>query len=173
MIKHAFPSNSTAHSCERARWTLQFGRAVPAATARTVAPMRTMKLRTYQRPSLLMTLLDSLVMSQTWVSPGAPRVTDRNRLPSRLQTLASRAVAAEGTWRAWVNYDGVRLFTCSMCMDVAREHGHPALRVIYYDDKAHLQGYGLWLRNATGAWERCELPPHAQVNFQYPSATAA
>ena len=134
--------------------------------------MQTMELRAYQRPSMLARLLDSLVMGQNWISADASRVTDRNELPCRLQTLATKAEANSGAWRAWVSYDGVRLFTSEMCMEVARKHGHPALRVVYFDDRGRLQGYGLWLRDANGAWQRCAPQVEADGGAQVHSAMA-
>jgi hypothetical protein len=90
-----------------------------------------MKLREYQPPSVLTVLLDSLVMSQDWVSDNAAQITDRSEFPSALQMVAKKAAAVAGTWRAWLSYDGVRFFTGDMSLDLAREHGCPALKLNY------------------------------------------
>jgi hypothetical protein len=119
--------------------------------------MQTMKLRAYQRPSGLELLLDSLVTSQNWVSADAPHVADRSELSSALQRLAIQASKGEGTWRAWVSHDGVRLFVTEMSMALSRERGCPALNVRYYNDQARLQSYTMWVQSTDGAWQRCAL----------------
>ncbi len=101
--------------------------------------MQTMKLRAYQPPSVVTVLLDSLVKSQNWVPADAHQVTDRSDFPSALQKIAVKAATVASTWRAWVSYDGVRFFTSEMSMELAREHGCPALKVSYYDDEGRLQ----------------------------------
>jgi hypothetical protein len=45
--------------------------------------------------------------------------------------VAKKAAAVAGTWRAWLSYDGVRFFTGDMSLDLAREHGCPALKLNY------------------------------------------
>jgi hypothetical protein len=119
--------------------------------------MQTMKLREYQPPSVLNVLLDSLVMSQHWVSASAAQITDRGEFPSTLQVVAKKAAAVAGTWRAWLNYDGVRFFTGEMSMDLAREHGCPALKVNYYNDEGRLEEASAWVRRADGRWRRCNF----------------
>jgi hypothetical protein len=121
----------------------------------TVTLMQTMKLREYQPPSVLTTLLDSLVISQHWVPPSAAQITDRSEFPSALQMTAGKAAAAADTWRAWLSYDGVRFFTGEMSLDLARRHGCPALRVNYYNDEGHLEDVSAWVRHADGKWQRC------------------
>ena len=122
----------------------------------TLNPMKTMKLRTFQQPSRLQSLLDSLVKSRNWVPAGAVRVSDRSELSSALQKLAVKVLKTEGAWRAWLGHDGVRFFTVDMSMELSRERGLAALKVSYYDDKGSLQQYGLWIQLADGAWrEAC------------------
>lgn len=118
--------------------------------------MKTMKLRTLQQPSRLESLLDSLVMSQSWVPVSAPQLTDRSDLPSALQKLAIKAVKEEGTWRAWLAHEGVRLFVAEMSLDLSRERGCAALKVRYYDEQGRLQLYSLWVQLADG-WQRCTV----------------
>ena len=117
--------------------------------------MQTAKLRAYQPPSVLTMLLDSLVISQHWVPAGAAQVTDHNEISCALQKIASKAATAAGTWRAWLSYDGVRLFTTEMSMELAREHGSPAIKVNYYNDDGRLQECSEWVRRADGVWQRC------------------
>jgi hypothetical protein len=119
--------------------------------------MQTMKLRALQQPSQLAALLESLVMSQSWVPAGAPLVTDRSELPSTLQKLVIKAVNGDGAWRAWQCHDGARLFVTEMSMELSRERGCPALTVNYYNDQGRLQYHSLWIKLATGAWQRCAL----------------
>jgi hypothetical protein len=52
--------------------------------------MQAMRLRAVQRPSRLEALLESLVMSQNWVSGGERCVTGRSDLSSAVRKL--------GTW---------------------------------------------------------------------------
>jgi len=117
--------------------------------------MQTMKLRAFQPPPILTALLDSLVISQNWVPAGAAQVTDRSEIPSALQKVANKAAIVAGIWRAWLSYDGIRLFTTEMSMELAREHGAPALKVSYYDNEGRLQEYSAWVRRADGEWKRC------------------
>jgi hypothetical protein len=117
--------------------------------------MQTIELRTFQPPRILTALLDSLVMSQNWVPAGAAQVTDRSEIPSALLRVANKAAKVAGIWRAWLSYDGIRLFTTEMSMDLAREHGAPALKVSYYDNEGRLQEYSTWVRRADGEWKRC------------------
>jgi hypothetical protein len=119
--------------------------------------MQTMKLRTYQPPSVVTVLLDSLVKSQNWVSADAHQVTDRSDFPSPLQKIAAKAAAVAGTWRAWLSYDGIRFFASEMSLELAREHGCPALKVSYYNDEGRLQEFSTWLRRAGGKWQRCSV----------------
>ena len=119
--------------------------------------MQTMNLRAYQAPSVLTVLLDSLVMSQHWVPAGAAQVTDRGEFPSALQRVANKAATVAGIWRAWLSYDGVRLFTTEMSLELAREHGAPALKVSYYDDDGRLQECSAWVRRTDGKWQRCAV----------------
>jgi len=167
-----FENNSIAPAGEPASGKLRVGGTSPEGGHRPESHMQTMELRVYQRPSMLVRLLESLVMSQHWVSAGACRVTSHSELPLRLQTLARKAEANCGAWRAWVSFDGVRLFTSEMCMDVARQYGHPALRVVYFCDRGRLQGYGLWLRGAGGEWRRCAARSESNVCLQLQAATA-
>lgn len=113
-----------------------------------------MKLRAYQRPSRLESLLDSLVKSHKWIPAQSPRVTDRSELSSALQKLAINAVNGEGVWRAWCCYDGVRLFVTEMSAELSRERGQPALKVSYYDEQGSLQAYGLWIQVADDSWRQ-------------------
>jgi len=119
--------------------------------------MQTMKLREYQPPSVLTVLLDSLVMSQHWVPDSASQITDRSEFPSALQPVVRKAATIAGTWRAWLSYDGVRFFTGEMSLDLAREHGCPALKVNYYNDEGQLEDVSAWVRRADGKWRRCEF----------------
>jgi hypothetical protein len=123
----------------------------------TVTLMHTMKLREYQPPSVLTVLLDSLVMSQNWVPVSAALITDRGEFTSKLQMVAKKAAAVAGIWRAWLSYDGVRLFTGEMSLDLAREHGCPALKVNYYNDEGRLEEVSAWVRRANGQWRRCNF----------------
>ncbi len=118
--------------------------------------METARLRSLQQPSRLALLLDSLVMSQSWVPVNAPQVMDRSGLPSVLQKLAIKAVKDEGTWRAWLGHDGVRFFVSEMSLELSRERGRAALKVRYYNEEGLLQMYSQWIRLADGAtWQRC------------------
>lgn len=119
--------------------------------------MQTMKLRAYQPPSVLTVLLDSLVMSQRWVSASAAQITDQNEFASTLQLVAKKAAAVAGTWRAWLSYDGIRFFTGEMFLELAREHGHPALKVNYYNDEGRLEEASAWVRRTDGKWQRCSF----------------
>jgi hypothetical protein len=116
-----------------------------------------MRLQAYQRPSRLELLLDSLVIAQKWVHVGADRIGDRSELPSVLQKLAMTAVKGEGTWRAWVAHDGIRLFVTEMSLDLSRERGCPVLKVTSYEDRGRLLNFSLWVQLADGAWHRCAL----------------
>ena len=119
--------------------------------------MRTMKLRTLQEPSALDALLGSIVASQHWVTPEAPRISVLRDLPSALQKLAIKAVKGDGAWQAWTSYDGIRLFVAEMSLDLSRERGFPVLKVSYYDDEAQLQKHGVWFQLTDGGWRQTSL----------------
>jgi hypothetical protein len=116
--------------------------------------MRTMKLRTLQEPSALETLLGSLVASQHWVTAEAPRISKLSDLPSALQKLTTKAIKGDGAWQAWTSYDGIRLFIAEMSMDLSRERGYPVLKVNYYNDKAQLLKYSVWVQLTDGGWRQ-------------------
>lgn len=119
-----------------------------------VTLMRTMKLRTLQEPSALETLLGSLVASQHWVTAEAPRISKLSDLPSALQKLTTKAIKGDGAWQAWTSYDGIRLFIAEMSMDLSRERGYPVLKVNYYNDKAQLLKYSVWVQLTDGGWRQ-------------------
>jgi hypothetical protein len=120
--------------------------------------MQTIKLRALQQPTRLALLLDSLVMSQSWVPMGALQVADRSELASALQKIAIKAIRDEGTWRAWLGHDGVRFFSSEMSLDMSRERGCAALKVRYYNEAGQLQLYSQWIQLADGGrWQRCAL----------------
>jgi len=120
--------------------------------------MQTTKLRVLQQPTQLTLLLDSLVMSQSWVPKGALQVADRSELPSALQKLAIKTKKDEGTWQAWLFDDGVQFFSSEMSLDMSRERGCAALNVRCYNEQGRLQQYSQWIKLADGGrWQRCTL----------------
>jgi hypothetical protein len=119
--------------------------------------MKTIKLRTLQQPSRLEALLDSLIRSQMWVPPDAPRVTDRGELPLVLQKLAAKTLKAGDAWWAWSRYDGIRFFVTEMSLELSRERGSPALKVSYYNDQGQLKRYSHWVQLSDGTWQRCSV----------------
>jgi hypothetical protein len=116
--------------------------------------MKTATLRKLQIPSRLAALLESLVTSQQWAHPGAPRLGDRADLPSVLQRLAVNALKTDGAWQAWSCYDGVRLFVAEMSLELSRERGQPALKIRYYNDQGKLQKYSHWTQLTDGEWQQ-------------------
>jgi hypothetical protein len=120
--------------------------------------MQTKKLRVLQQPTQLTLLLDSLVMSQSWVPKGAHQVADRSELPSALQKLAIRTSKDEGTWQAWLFDDGVQFFSSEMSLDTSRERGCAALNVHCYNERGQLKQYSQWTQLADGGrWQRCAV----------------
>ena len=116
-----------------------------------------MKLRTLQRPSRLEALIESLIRSQNWVPPEAPRVTDRAELPQVLYRLATKIEKAGDVWWGWRSHDGIRVFIAEMSLELSRERGFPALKVSHYDDRGKLQQYSHWVQLSDDTWERCSV----------------
>jgi hypothetical protein len=116
-----------------------------------------MKLRTLQAPSALEALLGSLVVHQNWVTTESPRIFERNDLPLALKKLTIKAVKGDGAWLAWTSYDGIRLFIAEMPLDLSRERGHPVLKVSYYNDKAQLLKFSVWVQLREGGWRHTSL----------------
>jgi hypothetical protein len=116
--------------------------------------MRTLQLRTLQAPTALEGLLGSLVASQHWVTAESPRIFKRSDLPTALQKLTNKAVKGDGAWLAWTGYDGIRLFIVEMSLDLSRERGYPVIKVNYYNDKAQLLKYSVWVQLTDGGWRQ-------------------
>jgi hypothetical protein len=120
--------------------------------------METKKLRALQQPTQLTLLLDSLVMSQSWVPKGARQVADRSELPSVLQKLAIKTNKDQGTWQAWLFDDEVQFFSSEMSLATSRERGCAALNVHCYNEQGRLQKYSQWIQLANGGrWQPCPL----------------
>lgn len=72
--------------------------------------MQTMRLRAYQPPSRVQTLLESL-QARGRLPGGARRVTDRSELPSAHQKIVIKSRNTESVWSAWT--DESHIWVCS------------------------------------------------------------
>lgn len=119
--------------------------------------METTRLRTLQQPSIVQSLLESLLLAVNFSPAGATRIAERSELPMALQRIVIKTTKDGGGWAAWLLHDQVSLVTAEMSLDQSRERGHPALSVNSYNGEGRIKTWQIWAQTAAGQWQK-----HAQ-----------
>jgi hypothetical protein len=116
--------------------------------------METLRLRRIQEPSRVESLLEAYISHTGIVPEGAYQIRDRRDLPTRVQTIVSRARAQGHVWSGWARGAHIWLFTCEMSLPLSRERGAPVLLVRLYNEEGEVTDSGTW-RYQLGTWSRC------------------
>ena len=117
--------------------------------------METLRLRRIQEPSRVESLLEAYISRTRILPEGAYQIRDRSGLPSRVQTIVSRATVQGHVWSAWARGAHVWLFTCEMSLPLSRERGAPVLIVRLHNEDGEVIDSGTWRYDQLGAWSRC------------------
>jgi hypothetical protein len=117
--------------------------------------LKTLTLRTLQKPSHIDGLLKSLVKSLAVLPEETNAITDRSELPAALQRVVMRAAKSGQSWVAWNDLGlHVWLFIAEMSLALSRERGSPVLQVKYYRETG-LQETANWMVDRNAQWQRC------------------
>jgi len=119
--------------------------------------MQTARLRALPQPYLVQSVLAGAAARHAGIPAGSEVVRSVARLPRLLEQVARRIEDMHGEWLAFELGWQAWLLSGEFVIDLAREYGHPVVRVSCYDAEGHVQQSFCLISRRPAEWVR--LPP--------------
>lgn len=116
--------------------------------------MQTARLRALPQPYLVQSVLSGSGARQAGIPRDAEAIRSVGRLPRLLEPLATRIECLHGEWLAFERGWETWFLTGEFVIDLAREYGHPVVRIARYDGEGHVQETFCLISRRPAEWTR-------------------